>query len=274
MDRESPPSILVTRNPNWSQRSGTETGCVKERNVNSKRSACKRPSQEDEKTEKSVTWNESALVVELTAACGGGRALFQAAMLLLQFFFLLPTAFCYLCPSPSFVLLFPVYGLAVVEEPAVSVFSSLFVMSYFSSPSLVLLALAMLMVAGWVVVAEMRLAGGACCSLFSSPACRGASLCFSVFLFLSILCLFFYLLDDDGAVGGDWEERWRRWWRLCGPQPVVLPLLSSVVEERFTIPCTSTGHGGRGMGLLPFVMVGRHGSPVFSINEGMGCVSS
>ena len=25
---ESPPSILVTRNPNWSQRSGTETGCV------------------------------------------------------------------------------------------------------------------------------------------------------------------------------------------------------------------------------------------------------
>ncbi|KAG6742499.1 hypothetical protein POTOM_053371 [Populus tomentosa] len=95
---------------------------------------------------------------------------------------------------------------------------------------------------------------------------NGASLYFSVFLFLSILCLFFYLLDDDGAVGGDWEERWRRWWRLCGPQPVV--------EERFTIPCTSTGHGGRGMGLLPFVMVGRHGSPVFSINEGMGCVSS
>jgi len=28
---ESPPSILVTRNPNWSQRSGTETGCVKGR---------------------------------------------------------------------------------------------------------------------------------------------------------------------------------------------------------------------------------------------------
>ena len=27
---ESPPSILVTRNPNWSQRSGTGTGCVKE----------------------------------------------------------------------------------------------------------------------------------------------------------------------------------------------------------------------------------------------------
>jgi len=25
---ESPPSILVTRNPNWSQRSGTGTGCV------------------------------------------------------------------------------------------------------------------------------------------------------------------------------------------------------------------------------------------------------
>jgi hypothetical protein len=28
---ESPPSIMVTRNPNWSQRSGTETGCVKGR---------------------------------------------------------------------------------------------------------------------------------------------------------------------------------------------------------------------------------------------------
>jgi hypothetical protein len=26
---ESPPSILVTRNPNWSQRLGMETGCVK-----------------------------------------------------------------------------------------------------------------------------------------------------------------------------------------------------------------------------------------------------
>jgi len=28
MEWESP-SILVTRNPNWSQRSGTKTGCVK-----------------------------------------------------------------------------------------------------------------------------------------------------------------------------------------------------------------------------------------------------
>ena len=28
---ESPPSILVTRNPNWSQRSGTGSGCVKGR---------------------------------------------------------------------------------------------------------------------------------------------------------------------------------------------------------------------------------------------------
>jgi hypothetical protein len=28
---ESPPSILVTRNPNWSQRLGMETGCVKGR---------------------------------------------------------------------------------------------------------------------------------------------------------------------------------------------------------------------------------------------------
>jgi hypothetical protein len=31
MEWESPPSIMVTRNPNWSQRSGTETGCVKGR---------------------------------------------------------------------------------------------------------------------------------------------------------------------------------------------------------------------------------------------------
>ena len=30
-EMESPPSILVTRNPNWSYRSGTGTGCVKER---------------------------------------------------------------------------------------------------------------------------------------------------------------------------------------------------------------------------------------------------
>jgi hypothetical protein len=29
MEWESPPSVLVTRNPNWSQRSGTGTGCVK-----------------------------------------------------------------------------------------------------------------------------------------------------------------------------------------------------------------------------------------------------
>jgi hypothetical protein len=74
--------------------------------------------QEDEKTEKSVTWNGSALVAELTAACDGGRALFQAAMLLLQFCFLLPAAFCYLCPSPSFVLFFPVYGLAMAIPSA------------------------------------------------------------------------------------------------------------------------------------------------------------
>jgi len=31
IDWESSPSILVTRNPNWSQRSGTETNCVKGR---------------------------------------------------------------------------------------------------------------------------------------------------------------------------------------------------------------------------------------------------
>jgi hypothetical protein len=31
MEWETPPSILVIRNPNWSQRSGTGTGCVKGR---------------------------------------------------------------------------------------------------------------------------------------------------------------------------------------------------------------------------------------------------
>ena len=31
MEWESPPSILVTRNPNWSQRLGTGTSCVKGR---------------------------------------------------------------------------------------------------------------------------------------------------------------------------------------------------------------------------------------------------
>jgi hypothetical protein len=31
MEWESPPSILVTRNPNWSQRSGTGIGCVNRR---------------------------------------------------------------------------------------------------------------------------------------------------------------------------------------------------------------------------------------------------
>ena len=30
-ERESPPSILVTRNSNWSQRSDTRSGCVKRR---------------------------------------------------------------------------------------------------------------------------------------------------------------------------------------------------------------------------------------------------
>jgi len=90
---------------------------------------------------------------------------------------LLPAAFCFLCPSPVFILFSAVFGLAVVEggrgsgweekwrwfqavarlsfllllcaEPAVSVFSSLSVLSCFSYPSLVLLALAALMVAGW-----------------------------------------------------------------------------------------------------------------------------
>lgn len=30
-ERESPPSILVTRNPNWHQRSGMGTSCLKKR---------------------------------------------------------------------------------------------------------------------------------------------------------------------------------------------------------------------------------------------------
>jgi hypothetical protein len=31
MEWASPPSVMVTRNLNWSQRSGTETGCIKGR---------------------------------------------------------------------------------------------------------------------------------------------------------------------------------------------------------------------------------------------------
>jgi len=48
-----------------------------------------------------------------------------------------------------------------------------------------------------------------------------------IFLPLTSLSLLLFL-DDDGAVEGDWEERWRQWWWLCRPQPVVLPLLSFV----------------------------------------------
>jgi hypothetical protein len=36
MEWKSPPSMLVTRNPNWSQRSGTGIGCVKGRYKHSK----------------------------------------------------------------------------------------------------------------------------------------------------------------------------------------------------------------------------------------------
>jgi len=53
---------------------------------------------------------------------------------------------------------------------------------------------------------------------------RPQSLFLCIFLPLTSPSLLLFL-DDDGAVGGDWEERWRRWWRLCGPQPMVLPLL-------------------------------------------------
>ena len=31
MEQKSPPNILVTRNPNWSQKSGMETSCLKDR---------------------------------------------------------------------------------------------------------------------------------------------------------------------------------------------------------------------------------------------------
>jgi len=38
-----------------------------------------------------------------------------------------------------------------------------------------------------------------------------------------------------------------------------LPCIYRQPGERFTIPCPSTGHGGRGMGLLIFIMVGGMG---------------
>jgi hypothetical protein len=53
---------------------------------------------------------------------------------------------------------------------------------------------------------------------------RPQSLFLCIFLPLTSLSLLLFL-DDDGGVGGDWEEQWRRWWRLCEPQPVVLSLL-------------------------------------------------
>ena len=79
---------------------------------------------------------------------------------------------------------------------------------------------------GGVVVAAMRQAGGVCCNLFSSPLCRGASLCFSVFFFLSLLCLFFYFWTmmvlsrvtgrNGGGDGGSYADR-SRWFFLSSP---------------------------------------------------------
>jgi len=69
----------------------------------------------------------------------------------------------------------------------------------------------------WFVVAVERKHGGSCSCSSSSP-CRGASLCFSVFLFLSLLCLFFYfwtLMVLSGVTGrnsggdGGSSLRWR-----------------------------------------------------------------
>jgi len=63
--------------------------------------------------------------------------------------------------------------------------------------------------------------------VFFSPVQRRKPLFLCIFLPLTSLSLLLFL-DDDGAVRGDWEEQWRRWWQLCEPQPVVFPLLSSV----------------------------------------------
>jgi len=56
----------------------------------------------------SGSWADSGLRWQSGVIPGGNAAV-------TVFFFLLLAAFCYLCPSPSFVLFFPVYGLAVVE---------------------------------------------------------------------------------------------------------------------------------------------------------------
>nr|TKS08400.1 hypothetical protein D5086_0000104220 [Populus alba] len=135
-----------------------------------------------------------------------------------------------------------------VQSPRSQFFSSLSVLSYFSSPSLVLLA-----------VGNANEVQASVSLYFSSSQFSASSSIFWTMMVLSGVTG-----RNGGGDGGGYVDHSR----------LVLPLLSPVVEERFTIPCTSTGHGGRGMGLLPFVMVGRHGSPVFSINEGMGCVSS
>jgi hypothetical protein len=44
---------------------------------------------------------------------------------------------------------------------------------------------------------------------------RPQSLFLYIFLPLTSPSLLLFL-DDDGAVGGDWEERWRRWWLWGG----------------------------------------------------------
>jgi hypothetical protein len=81
---------------------------------------------------------------------------------------------------------------------------------------------------GGVVATAMRQTGGVCYSLFFFfPVQRRKPLFLCIFLPLTSLSLLLFV-DNDGVVEGDWEERWRRWWQLCGPQPVVLPLLSSI----------------------------------------------
>jgi hypothetical protein len=78
---------------------------------------------------------------------------------------------------------------------------------------------------GGVVATAMRQTGGVCYSLFFFfPVQRHKPLFLCIFLPLTSLSLLLFV-DNDGVVEGDWEERWRRWWQLCGLQPVVLPPL-------------------------------------------------
>jgi len=65
-------------------------------------------------------------------------------------------------------------------------------------------------------------------------------LCLSLSVSLSVTALPLFL-DDDGAVGGGWEERWRCWWRCKGgssPPSSVLPELplSNKLSPLFSVP--------------------------------------